>query len=50
MLSKLSEATAACVQVAVLGDGNKVVLKSIQLGRDLGDTVEVTAGLPAMGI
>jgi RND family efflux transporter MFP subunit len=32
-------------QVAVLGDGNKVVLKSIQLGRDFGDTVEVTAGL-----
>jgi RND family efflux transporter MFP subunit len=33
------------VQVAVLGDGNKVVLKAIQLGRDFGDTVEVTAGL-----
>jgi RND family efflux transporter MFP subunit len=33
------------VQVAVLGDGNKVVLKSVQLGRDFGDTVEVTAGL-----
>src|SRR3984893_17413456 len=33
------------VQVAVLGDSNKVVLKSIQLGRDFGDTVEVTAGL-----
>jgi len=33
------------VQVAILGDGNKVVLKSIQLGRDFGDTVEVTAGL-----
>ena len=33
------------VQVAVLGDGNKVVFKSIQLGRDFGDTVEVTAGL-----
>jgi hypothetical protein len=32
-------------QVAVRGDGNKVVLKSIQLGRDFGDTVEVTAGL-----
>src|SRR6202011_821858 len=32
-------------QVAVLGDGNKVVLKSIQLGRDFGDSVEVTAGL-----
>jgi RND family efflux transporter MFP subunit len=35
------------VQVAVLGDNNKVVLKSIQLGRDFGDTVEVTAGLAA---
>jgi len=33
------------VQVAVLGEGNKVVLKSIQLGRDFGDSVEVTAGL-----
>jgi RND family efflux transporter MFP subunit len=33
------------VQVAVLGDSNQVVLKSIQLGRDFGDTVEVTAGL-----
>ena len=33
------------VEVAVLGDGNKVVLKSIRLGRDFGDTVEVTAGL-----
>src|SRR6202023_1154563 len=33
------------VQVAVLSDSNKVVLKSIQLGRDFGDTVEVTAGL-----
>jgi hypothetical protein len=32
-------------QVAVLGDDNKVVLKSIQLGRDFGDNVEVTAGL-----
>ena len=32
-------------QVAVLGDGNKAVLKSIQLGRDFGDSVEVTAGL-----
>ena len=32
-------------QVAVLGDSNKVVLKSIQLGRDFGDSVEVTAGL-----
>jgi RND family efflux transporter MFP subunit len=33
------------MQVAVLGDGNKVVLKSIQLGRDFGDSVQVTAGL-----
>jgi RND family efflux transporter MFP subunit len=33
------------MQVALLGDGNKVVLKPIQLGRDFGDTVEVTAGL-----
>jgi hypothetical protein len=32
-------------QVAVLGDGNKVILKSIHLGRDFGDSVEVTAGL-----
>jgi RND family efflux transporter MFP subunit len=33
------------VQVVVLGDGNTVVLKSIKLGRDFGDSVEVTAGL-----
>src|SRR3984893_11851886 len=33
------------VQVAVLGEGNKVVLKSIQIGRDFGTSVEVTAGL-----
>jgi RND family efflux transporter MFP subunit len=33
------------VQVAVLGDSNRVVLKSIQLGRDFGDTVEVKTGL-----
>src|SRR5882757_8264490 len=32
-------------QVAVLGSDNKVVLKNVQLGRDLGDSVEVTAGL-----
>jgi RND family efflux transporter MFP subunit len=32
-------------QVAVLDDSNKVVLKSVQLGRDFGDSVEVTAGL-----
>src|SRR5580693_974827 len=34
-------------QVAVLGDDNKVVLKPVQLGRDFGDSVEVTAGLAA---
>ena len=33
------------VQVAVLGGDNKAVLKPIQLGRDFGDSVEVTAGL-----
>jgi RND family efflux transporter MFP subunit len=32
-------------QVAVLSDGNKVALKPVQLGRDFGDSVEVTAGL-----
>jgi membrane fusion protein, multidrug efflux system len=32
-------------EVAVLGDGNKAVLKSVQLGRDFGDSVEVKAGL-----
>lgn len=32
-------------QVAVLGAGNKVTLKTIQLGRDFGDSVEVMAGL-----
>jgi RND family efflux transporter MFP subunit len=32
-------------QVAVLDSNNKVVLKNVQLGRDLGDSVEVTAGL-----
>src|SRR4030081_3819938 len=32
-------------QVAVLGGDNKVVLKNVQLGRDLGDSVEITAGL-----
>ena len=32
-------------QIAVLDASNKVVLKSIQLGRDFGDSVEVTAGL-----
>jgi RND family efflux transporter MFP subunit len=34
-------------QVAVLGDGGKVVLKPVQVGRDLGDSVEVTSGLSA---
>ena len=29
----------------MLGDGNKAVLKTVQLGRDFGDSVEVTAGL-----
>ncbi len=33
------------VQVAVLGDGNRALFKPIQLGRDFGDSVEVTAGL-----
>jgi len=33
------------VQIAVLGDGSKAVLKTVQLGRDFGDSVEVTAGL-----
>ena len=33
------------VQVAVVGEGNKVAFKPIQLGRDFGDSVEVTAGL-----
>jgi RND family efflux transporter MFP subunit len=32
-------------QVAVLGDDNRAVFKPIQLGRDFGDSVEVTAGL-----
>jgi RND family efflux transporter MFP subunit len=33
------------VQVAVVGADNKVAFKSIKLGRDFGDSVEVTAGL-----
>jgi RND family efflux transporter MFP subunit len=33
------------VQVAVLGAGNKVELKPVQLGRDFGDSVEVKSGL-----
>src|SRR6266403_2399495 len=32
-------------QVATLDSNNKVVLRSVQLGRDLGDSVEVIAGL-----
>ncbi|MDB5631767.1 MAG: efflux transporter periplasmic adaptor subunit [Tardiphaga sp.] len=32
-------------QVATLDSNDKVVLKSVQLGRDLGDSVEVLAGL-----
>jgi RND family efflux transporter MFP subunit len=32
-------------QVATLDGGDKVVLKNVQLGRDLGDSVEVVAGL-----
>jgi RND family efflux transporter MFP subunit len=32
-------------QVAVLDGNDKVVLKTVQLGRDLGDSVEVIAGL-----
>ena len=32
-------------QVATLDGNNKVVLKNVQLGRDLGDSVEVRAGL-----
>jgi RND family efflux transporter MFP subunit len=34
-------------QVAVLGDGDKVTMKPIQIGRDFGDSVEVVAGLTA---
>jgi RND family efflux transporter MFP subunit len=34
-------------QVATLDGNNKVVLKNVQLGRDLGDSVEVIAGLSA---
>jgi RND family efflux transporter MFP subunit len=35
------------MQVAVLGAGDKVALKPVKLGRDLGDSVEVTTGLTA---
>jgi hypothetical protein len=33
------------MQVAVLGASGKVALKAVQLGRDLGDSLEVTVGL-----
>jgi hypothetical protein len=33
------------VQVAILGNGDKAMLRTVQLGRDFGDTVEVTSGL-----
>jgi multidrug efflux pump subunit AcrA (membrane-fusion protein) len=32
-------------QVAVVGKDNTVTLKSVQLGRDFGDTVEIVSGL-----
>jgi multidrug efflux pump subunit AcrA (membrane-fusion protein) len=32
-------------QIATLDSNDKVVLKNVQLGRDLGDSVEVLAGL-----
>jgi RND family efflux transporter MFP subunit len=32
-------------QVAILGGDNKVVLRRVKLGRDFGDSVEVTAGI-----
>lgn len=32
-------------QVALLGAGNRAQLKTIKIGRDLGDTVEISAGL-----
>jgi multidrug efflux pump subunit AcrA (membrane-fusion protein) len=33
------------VEVAVIGDSGKAVFKTVQLGRDFGDRVEVVAGL-----
>ena len=33
------------IQVATLDSNDKVVLKSVHLGRDLGDSVEIVAGL-----
>ena len=35
------------MQVAVVGSDNKVQLRSVKLGRDFGDTVEVLSGLNA---
>ena len=35
------------MQVAILGSDNKVQLRSVKLGRDFGNTVEVLAGLNA---
>ena len=35
------------MQVAVLGDDNKVTLKSVELGRDMGAHVEIVSGLSA---
>ncbi len=37
--------TNAGTDVAVLGANNKVMLKSVQLGRDMGDSVQILAGL-----
>jgi hypothetical protein len=33
------------MEVAVLGTNNKVQMKSIEIGRDFGDSAEVIAGL-----
>ncbi len=35
------------MQIAIVGSDNKVQLRSVKLGRDFGDTVEVLAGLNA---
>ena len=32
-------------QVAIVGNDDKVAIKPVQIGRDLGDSVEVIAGL-----
>jgi len=37
--------TRSGTQVATLDSSDKVVLKQVQLGRDLGDSVEVVSGL-----